>query len=155
MPPHPRPARCFEDLVLGEQRRSSNRQVSQAEIIDFARQYDPQWFHLDAEAAKASVFGEVVASGIQILAIWRQLDHQINGDIDFVCGVGWDTVRMKRALRAGDTVYVTSQIIELRPSSSGADRGTALTHYAMINQSGAEVISFTSINLVYTRSGQT
>ena len=133
-------------------RRSADRQISQDEIVAFARLYDPQWFHTDAEAAKQSVFGEVVASGIQILAIWRQLDHTINGDIDFVCGVGWDELRMKRALRAGDTVHVTSEIVELRPSASKPERGTARTHYAMVNQDGAEIVTFTSINLVYTRA---
>lgn len=140
--------------MVGERRRSADRQVSQEEIVAFARLYDPQWFHSDAEAAKDSVFGEVVASGIQILAIWRQLDHAMNGDIDFVCGVGWDEVRMKRALRAGDTVHATSEIVELRPSASGAERGTAITRYAMVNQDGEDIITFTSINLVYTRAAR-
>lgn len=149
-----RPNRRFEDLKVGERRRSADRRISQDEIVSFARLYDPQWFHTDAEGAKESIFGAVVASGIHILAIWRQLDHTINGDIDFVCGVGWDELRMKHALRAGDTVHVTSEIVELRPSASKPERGTAITRYAMINQDGAEVVTFTSINLVYTRAAQ-
>ena len=80
-----------------------------SEAGDFARQYDPQWFHADPEAAKESTFGEVIASGVQLLAIWRQLDHGINSDIDFVCGVGFDDYRMKTALRAGDRVKVRSE----------------------------------------------
>lgn len=149
-----RPPRSFEDLRLGERRQSASRTVTQAEIIEFARKYDPQWFHCDAEQAKASHFGAVVASGVHILAIWRQLDHQINGDIDFVCGVGYDAFRLKTALRADDTVYVTSEITDLQPSQSGKPRGTALTRYAVVNQDGAVVLSFTSINLVYTRAGR-
>jgi acyl dehydratase len=147
-----RPPRAFEDLRLGERRQSASRTITQAEIIDFARQYDPQWFHSDPERAKQSHFGEVVASGVHILALWRQLDHQINGDIDFVCGVGYDDYRLKTALRAGDTVHVTSEIAELQPSQSGKPRGTALTRYTMVNQAGETVLSFTSINLVYTRA---
>jgi acyl dehydratase len=146
-----RPPRSFEDLRLGERRQSARRTITQAEIIAFARQYDPQWFHSDAEQAKASHFGEVVASGVHILAIWRQLDHEINGDIDFVCGVGFDDYRIKTALRAGDTVYVTSEITALQPSQTSKPRGTALTRYAMFNQADEVVVSFTSINLVYTR----
>ncbi len=146
-----RPPRSFEDLRLGERRESSRRTVTQAEIIDFARQYDPQWFHSDVDRAKASHFGEVVASGVHIQALWRQLDHEINGDIDFVCGVGFDDYRLKTALRPGDTVYVTSEITALTPSQSGKPRGTAITRYAMFNQTGAVAVSFTSINLVYTR----
>jgi acyl dehydratase len=149
-----RPPRAFEDLRLGERRESKKRTISQAEIIAFARQYDPQWFHQDVEAAKDSHFGEVVASGIHVLALWRQLDHEINGDIDYVCGIGFDELRLLTALRAGDTVYVTSEITELKPSQTGKARGTAMTRYTMFNQSGAVVVRFTSINLVYTRSAR-
>jgi acyl dehydratase len=149
-----RPTRCFEDLEVGEVRRSSSRTVTQAEILDFARQWDPQWFHSDADLAKQSVFGEVVASGIHVLALWRQMDHEINSDIDFVCGIGWDALRLKRAIRAGDTIHVTSEIIALTPSSSRTDRGTALTRYAVVDQNGTEAVTFTSINLVYTRAGR-
>ncbi len=149
-----RPARAFEDLQVGERRTSQPRSVSAAEIIAFAKQYDPQWFHQDADAATESHFGGLIASGIHVLALWRQMDHEINSDIDFVCGVGWDEVRMKTALRPDDVVHVTSNIIELRPSTSRQDRGTALTRYAMINQNGEEVVTFTSINLVYTRAGR-
>ena len=105
-------------------------------------------------AARDSHFGEVVASGIQVLALWRQLDHQINGDIDFVCGIGFDDLRLKTALRAGDAVHVTSEITGLTASRSGKNRGTAMTLYKMINQAGETVVSFTSINLVYTRAGR-
>jgi acyl dehydratase len=147
-----RPARAFEDLAIGERRKSSSRHVSQADIIEFARQYDPQWFHNDVEAAKDSVFGEVIASGIHILALWRQLDHEINGDIDFVCGVGMDELRLKNALRSGDHIHVTSEILELIPSKSGANRGTAITDYTVINQRGEQLATFRSINLVYTRA---
>ncbi len=149
-----KPHRSFEDLAVGEFRASGTRQVSEREIVEFARAYDPQWFHSDPEAAKASIFGEVVASGIHVLALWRQLDHEINSDIDYVCGVGWDDLRLKRAVRAGDTVRVTSEIVELRPSATTPDRGTAITRYRMFNQADEEVLSFTSINLVHTRAGQ-
>lgn len=147
-----RPPRKFEDLKVEECRISSAKTVSAANIVDFARQYDPQWFHTDPDAARGSHFGEVVASGIHILAIWRQLDHQINHDIDFVCGVGWDEVRMKQAVRAGDILRATSRIVELKPSQSGKARGTAITDCAVLNQRDEEVISFRSINLVYTRA---
>jgi acyl dehydratase len=149
-----RPPRAFEDLQLGERRESAKRTVTQAEIVEFAQRYDPQWFHQDVEAAKDSHFGEVVASGIHVLALWRQMDHEINDDIDFVCGIGFDELRLETALRAGDTVYVTSEITKLTPSQSGKPRGTAMTHYTMRNQSGATVVSFTSINLVYTRAAR-
>lgn len=149
-----RPMRFFEDLQVGEFRSSRSREVTQQEILDFARQYDPQWFHSDAELAKDSVFGELVASGIHVLAMWRQLDHEINSDIDYVCGIGWDELRLKRAIRAGDVIHVTSEITELRPSKTRKDRGTAMTRYAVVLEDGTEAVTFTSINLVYTREGR-
>jgi acyl dehydratase len=148
------PWRQFEDLEVGETRQSASRRVTEAEIIEFARKYDPQWFHSDPEAARASVFGQVVASGIHVLAMWRQMDHAINGDIDFVCGVGWEHLRMKRAVRAGDTLKVTSKIVSLTPSTSGKPRGTAVTEYAVLLEDGTECVTFESINLVYTRGAR-
>jgi acyl dehydratase len=149
-----RPYRVFEDLVLGEFRRSLPRTVTEAEIVAFARQWDPQWFHSDAAMARESIFGQVVASGIHTLALWRQMDHEINSDIDFVCGIGWDDLRLKKAVRGGDAIHVTSEIISLTPSATRKDRGTALTRYAVINQHGDDAVTFTSINFVYTRAGR-
>ena len=148
------PQRTFEDLKVGEFRRSREKLVTEEEILAFARAYDPQWFHSDPDLARGSVFGELVASGIHVLAMWRQLDHEINSDIDFVCGVGWDELRLRRAIRAGDRIYVTSEIVELRPSETRTDRGTALTRYAVVTQTSEEAVTFTSINLVYTREGR-
>ena len=125
--------------------------VTKDEIVAFAKQYDPQWFHSDVDAARESHFGDVIASGIHVLALWRQLDHEINGDIDYVCGIGFDELRLKTALRPGDRVFVTSEITGLTASKTGKERGTATTFYTMINQAGDIIVSFTSINLVYNR----
>lgn len=146
-----RPARKFEDLEVGEERHSGPRTVTEAEMVAFAREYDPQWFHADPEAARQSTFGEVVASGVFVLAIWRQLDSEMNGDIDFVCGVGFDEFRLETALRPGDSVTAHSEILELIPSKSRNDRGTAITQYRLINQRGETVLRFKSINLVHLR----
>jgi acyl dehydratase len=146
-----RPPRKFEDLAVGERRRSATRTVTADEIVSFARSYDPQWFHADPAAARASIWGEVVASGVHVLAIWRQLDHEMNGDIDFVCGIGFDEFRLRNALRAGDTVVAESEILSLEPSRSGRPRGTAVTAYVLRRADGAPILTFRSINLVATR----
>jgi acyl dehydratase len=147
----PRPSRFFEDLVIGERRKSSPRRIDEAEILDFARRYDPQWFHNDAEAAKASIFGGLVASGIHTAALWRQMDHEINGDIAFACGIGWDETRWKRGLRPGDIIHAESEILDKRASQSSGDRGVSRFACSVRLESGAVVLSFISINLVYTR----
>ena len=144
--------RAFEDLHIGEFRQSRSMIVTLDEMLAFARTYDPQWFHADEDLARESIFGEVIASGIHVLAMWRQLDHEINADIDFVCGVAWDQLRLKRAVRAGDVIHVTSEIVDLRPSRSKLDRGIAITRYVVAMADGTEAVTFLSTNLVYTRA---
>lgn len=148
----PRPPRKFEDLAVGETRRSKARKVSLEEIVRFAKEFDPQWFHADPEAAKDSSFGGVVASGAHSFAIWRQLDHEINSDIDFVCGIGFDEFRLKTALRPGDSVHATSRLKSLTPSQSGKPRGTGVWYHELVNQRGEVVMHFDSINLIHARA---
>lgn len=145
------PTRYWEDLEVGEHFTSRSRTVSEAEIVDFATRYDPQYFHMDPERARESIFGEVVASGVHNLAIWRQLDHEITGDIRWICGVAWDDFRWKRGLRAGDTVHVTATCRSKRPSRSESRRGVAVYRYTMVNQDGAEIFRMDSTNLVERR----
>ena len=116
-------------------------------MLAFARAYDPQWFHTDTERAAGSVFGEAVASGVYTAALWRKLDHQINSDIDFICGVAWEDARWPKAVRAGDRLHATSEVIEKRASRDGS-RGVVIFHYRLINQDGDEVFSCRSVNLV-------
>jgi len=146
-----RPPRKFEDLVVGETRTSSAYTVSGEEMLDFARRYDPQWFHADPEAAKASLFEGLIASGVFTAAIWRRLDHEINADVDFICGVGWDEVRWPRPVRPGDALRATSKVLEKRDSGQRPDRGVAVYGYEVRNQNDEVVLSFRSINLVRRR----
>ena len=145
------PTRYWEDLRVGEAFTSREQTVTKQEIIDFASRYDPQYFHVDPERARASIFGEVVASGVHNLAIWRQLDHEITGDIRWICGVAWDDFRWRNALRAGDTVHVTAQCLSKRESSSDPRRGVAVYRYAMLNQRGEQIFHMDSTNLVERR----
>lgn len=141
------PFRTFDDLVVGEKRMSEPLAVDAADMLDFARRYDPQWFHIDPERAENSIFGEAVASGVYTAALWRRLDHQINSDIDFICGVAWEEVRWRKAVRAGDQLRAISEIIEKRPSRDPG-RGVAIFFYRLVNQHDEEVFSCRSVNLV-------
>lgn len=145
--------RYFEDLKVGDKHISSPRRITGDEMLEFARKYDPQWFHADAQAAKHSSFGGLIASGIFTAAIWRQLDHEINGDVAFVCGFGWDDVRWPVPVRPGDELHATSEVLDTRPSRSRTDRGHATFLYQVINQRGEVVLSFRSLNLVHCRDG--
>jgi len=143
--------RYYEDLVEGEERRSQTRRVSAQEIIEFARKYDPQYFHTDEEAAKRSIFGGLVASGIFTMAVWRQLDHQMAGDIAWICGVAWDDVRFQTALRADDEVYARARCVSKRISNSQPARGVVVYDYFLVNQRNETVFCCRSTNLVERR----
>lgn len=143
--------RKWEELEIGEETLSSPLTVRQADMIAFADRYDPQFFHNDPEAAKGSLFGELVASGIYTAALWRIMDHEVNGDVDWVCGVQWDEVRWRRAVRAGDTLVARSKLTSKRPSESRPDVGIAVLDHRVENQDGEVVFSFTSTDLVYRR----
>lgn len=150
--PPPEITRYFEDLEVGEVRVSGTRALTVEEITTFARQYDPQWFHADADAAKASVFGEVVASGIQTMAVWRQLDHQIAHDIAWICGVGWDDVRFARGVRAGVPLQARCTVLEKRASSKDPARGIVVVQYELLDaRDGKPVWSARGTNLVHRR----
>ena len=144
--------RKFDDLAVGETRQSQPMIVDRADMIAFARSYDPQWFHADPTAAEKSEFGELIASGIYTAALWRKLDHTINGDIDFICGVAWEDVRWPKALRAGTEIRATSVILDKRLSTSDSSRGIATFRYGLIDQHDENVFSCRSINLVRRRS---
>ena len=93
--------RYYEDLAEGEQQESGTRAVTEAQLCAFAREYDPQYFHVDPKAARGSIFGGLIASGIFTMALWRQLDHEIGHDIAWICGVAWDEVRFPLPVRPG------------------------------------------------------
>ena len=140
--------RHFEDLVVGETRESGRLTVDKEEMLAFARRYDPQYFHTDEEAARQSIFGEAVASGIYTMALWRQLDHQIAHDIAWICGVGWDEVRFARAVRPGDVLRARAECVSKRESQSDPRRGVVVFRYELINDRDEVAFSCLSTNLV-------
>jgi acyl dehydratase len=143
--------RYFEDLVVGQVEESGRRAVSREEMLAFARQYDPQYFHADPESAKHSRFGDIIASGIYTMAIWRQLDHEIAGDIAWICGVAWDDVRFAIAVRPGDTLRARAECLSKRPSAKDPRRAVTVFQYTLYNQRDEVVFSARSTNLVERR----
>ena len=140
--------RYLEDLTEGEEYVSTSRTIDAAECVEFAKRYDPQYFHADPAEAERSVFGGVVASGIYTMAVWRQLDHSIAHDIAWICGVAWDEVRFPVALRPGDTIYARGKCLSKRLSRSHPERGVVVFEYALINQHNEVVFTCRSTNLV-------
>ena len=145
--------RYLEDLVIGEERLSQPVRVSADEIIEFAKKFDPQPFHIDPEAAKLTQFGGLIASGTHTLAYWRKMDDEINGDIAYICGLEYESVRLITPLRPGDDMFLKSEIIEARRSKTRPDRGVVKIAYRVSNQNNQTLATLTCTSLVKTKSG--
>lgn len=143
--------RCFEDLAIGDHAESREQVVDLAEMLDFSRRYDPQYFHTDPEAAKASIFGEVIASGLFTTVLWRRLDHEISGDIAWICGVAWKDTRWPKAVRAGDRLRARWACVSKRESASDPRRGVIEMDYVLVNQKDETVFTCRSVNLIERR----
>ena len=107
--------RYFEDIEIGATRRSGTLTVTEESIIAFGREYDPQPFHTDPEAAKNTIFGRLIASGWQTTAWTMSLIVESGGG---GLGMGGDELRWKKPVFPGDTLHVVTEIIEKRPSST-------------------------------------
>jgi acyl dehydratase len=143
--------RYFEDFKVGDRFKSGSMDVSQDAIIAYARQFDPQPFHLDPDAAPKSMFGELVASGWHTASMTMRLFA--TSDMNIVNGViggGVEQLSWPRPVRPGDRLTVRSEIVETRPSKSKPDRGMMRVRVETLNQDGAVVQSFIA-NLVVMR----
>jgi acyl dehydratase len=149
--PDPRAPVYFDDVAVGDGFESPEVEVTAEAIIAFARDYDPQPFHTDPEAAAGSVFRGHVASGWHTAALtMRQIvDHGLPFAGGIV-GLGCDELRWG-ALRAGDRIRVAGEVIELRPSRSGAPRGVVRMRIRTLNQRDEEVQHMLTSLLVPTR----
>ena len=127
----------FEDFEVGKNYEVGSRLISEEEIIVFAKQFDPQPFHIDPEAAKASHFGGIVASGWHTCSlIMRQMVDGMLHDSSSMGSPGVDEIRWLKPVRGGDTLNISSRVLEARPSGSKLDRGVVVTQWEARNQHG-------------------
>jgi acyl dehydratase len=128
--------------------------VDAAAIRAFAAEYDPQPFHLDDAAARASLFGRLVASGWHTMALTMRL--LVEGGLRpawGLIGLGADELRWPRPVEPGDVLQVEWEVIEARPSSSKSDRGIARFRVTTRNQRGEVVLTLITTVLVPQRGG--
>jgi putative MATE family efflux protein len=143
----------FEDYAVGQIYHSGPHRIDKAQIIAFAKQFDPQPYHLDEEAAKQSPFKGLAASGWHTAAITMRL--LVDGEFKpagGILGVGFDQLSWPRPVRPGDELRVTSEVLELRPSKSRPDRGLVRAQNTTFNQNDEPVQIFTANLIVPRRS---
>jgi acyl dehydratase len=144
--------RYFEDYTPGQVYELGTVTVSEAEIIDFARQFDPQYFHIDPEKAKSSRFGGIIASGWHTIGVTMRLyvDHFLS-HVASLASPGIDEIRWPNPVRPGDILKVRVSVLEARPSGSKPDRGVVRAKIEAINQRNEQVLSMIGISILGRR----
>ena len=141
----------FDDLKLGMRFKSGEATVSKEDILRFASEFDPQPFHTDEEAAKATVFKGLAASGWHTAAIAMKLATTCRpfGPHPLL-GAGVDDLRWPMPVRPGDTLHLEGELVELVPSRT-KPQGIVRIKWTAFNQKGEAVYTFTPIGIVPRR----
>jgi acyl dehydratase len=143
----------WEDLAPGRVFETATRTLSEEDIVRFAREYDPQTYHTDAEAAQHSPFGGLIASGWQTAAVGMRLmcDSYLL-ETSCVGSPGLEELRWLKPVRPGDTLRLRSTVIESTPSGKQANRGTVLFRWEILNQNGEVALSMLGRQLFLRRA---
>lgn len=147
----------FEDLTVGETLSFGSYDVTEAEVLAFAEEYDPQWFHTDPQrASEESAFGSLAASGWHTAAMTMRLlvDHHFE-DAASYGAVGVDELRWPNPTFPGETLSVTVDVLEKTPSESKPDRGTVRTRVTTENEAGEPKLTMEPIVLYARRDPPT
>ena len=149
----PAPEVFLEDVEVGSEGVMGHYDVTREEILEFARKYDPQPFHLSDEAAAMTHFGKLAASGwhtcamtMRVLVDWVKKTRQAS-----LGSPGVDELRWRTPVYPGDRLTVHGKVVEVRPSRSKPHIGTVRTEMTVTNQDEAVVMTFTSIVLMLRR----
>jgi acyl dehydratase len=150
---YPAGPRYLEDLAVGQRYAGGSVALDLDAIRAFAAAFDPQPFHLDEDAAQASVFGRLVASGWHTMALTMRL--LVEGELRStwgLIGLGADELRWPRPVLPGDVLHVDWEVLEVRPSSSKPDRGTARLRVTTRNQHDQIVLTLVTTILLPRRT---
>ena len=140
--------RYFEDLKAGDRFKSATYKVSEEQIISFAREFDPQPFHLDAVVAGQTMFEGLIASGWHTAAITMRLFVQTLNFAEGAIGLGVDELRWPNAVRPDDVLQVETEIVDLRLSQSKPSHGIVRLRNVTTNQHEETVQTMTASALV-------
>ena len=147
--------RWFEDYVPGAVHDLGSVVVDEQEVVAFARQFDPQPFHLDQERAEKSAFGGLVASGWHTACMVMRLmvDHYLS-EVSSEGSPGIDELRWLRPVRPGDQLLVKITILDARRSRSRPERGVVRSQIETLNQDGQVVMHLTFAVFIRCRNRQ-
>lgn len=144
----------WEDFAPGQVREHGTRTLGEAEIIEFASQWDPQRYHVDPQAAKQTPFGGLIASGWQscCVAMRMMCDAYLN-ESSCVGSPGIDQLRFLRPVRPGDTLRFRATVLESSHSKTQANRGTVSFRWELLNQNDEVALSMLGRQMYLKRPG--
>jgi acyl dehydratase len=144
--------RYLDDYAPGQVIELGSRSLTQDEIVDFARQFDPQPFHVDEAAARRSIYGGIIASGWHTVATLMRL--MVDGYLSKVASMGSpgvDQIRWLKPVRPGDTLTARGVVQGVKRSTSKPDRGVVDVRYEVFNQKGERVMTMQGMSLMGAR----
>lgn len=144
-------AMFFEDFACGETYELGSRAVTEEEIVEFARQYDPLPFHTDPDAAEESMFGGLIASGLHTISITFRLMGDVFSAESFMGARGWNDVRFLAPVRPGDTLSVHAEVTGKRVPDHPPERGDVDLRITTVNGEGTTVLSFVDLVMIRRR----
>jgi acyl dehydratase len=144
--------RYFQDYVPGTTAEYGPIRVDAADVVDFGRRFDPQPFHVDAEAAAGGPFGGLIASGWHTCALMmRLLAEEYLSPVSSLGSPGVDELRWILPVRPGDELTLRTTVEQARTSRTKPDRGLVTTLVELVNQAGDVVLRLRAMNLVRRR----
>ena len=145
--------RYFEDYIPGAIYEYGSITVVQEDIVAFAKNFDPQDFHTDPDAAKQTIFGGLIASGWHTAGMMMRLyaDHYLS-KVASLSSPGVDELRWKQPVRPGDELSIRVTVTEARRSNSKPDRGIVRSFIEVLNQNHDVVLSMSALNLLLCRN---
>jgi acyl dehydratase len=149
--------RYFEDVEVGEVHEFGEYHLTEDEVVEFGERYDPQPFHVDAEAAEESMFGELVASGWHTASMsMRMLVEGPDGGEERASmgSPGVDELRWHQPVKPGETLSLRTEVLEKRPSESRDDRGYVKSRLETYNGDGELVMSWVATTIYKRRDDE-
>jgi acyl dehydratase len=146
--------RYLDEFAVGEKFTTGEAEITEAMILAFARDYDPQPFHLDPVAAQESIYGTLIASGFQTLALGFRLIWDTGVYAGSSMGSpGFDELRWLKPVRAGDRLHVEAEVIGITPSRSKPDRGIIRVAYRYLDGRGEPMLTVAMMHILRRRQG--
>jgi acyl dehydratase len=142
----------FDDLYPGQRFVTPAVTISESQILDFARVYDPQPFHINAEAAKRTEFGGLIASGFHTLSLSFSLFFRLGIFAQANLGSpGMEEIRWLKPLRPDDTIHSEAEVLAVKASQSKPDRGIVTMRHDTFNQENALILTVTCLHRLRRR----